>query len=78
MMANARWLLTHWLILNLDYLVLIEGHADDKGSREDNIAIAELRAKAARALPHAAQVRVGGCRDLHSPVPHRGMGSDRA
>lgn len=47
MLGNARWLLARWLISNLDYLVLIEGHADDNGSREDNLAIAELRAEAA-------------------------------
>jgi peptidoglycan-associated lipoprotein len=47
MLGNARWLLARWLISNLDYLVLIEGHADDNGTREDNLAIAELRAKAA-------------------------------
>ena len=47
MMGNARWLMARWLISNLDYLVLIEGHTDDKGTREDKRAIAELRAKAA-------------------------------
>jgi len=46
MLGNARWLLARWLISNLDYVVLIEGHADDKGTRDDNLAIAELRAKA--------------------------------
>jgi peptidoglycan-associated lipoprotein len=47
MRANARWLLSRWLFDNLDYLVLIEGHTDHAGTREEQFAIAELRAKAA-------------------------------
>jgi peptidoglycan-associated lipoprotein len=56
MMSNARWLLARWLFDNLDYLVLIEGHTDDKGTREDNLAIAELRAKAAASFLRAMNV----------------------
>jgi peptidoglycan-associated lipoprotein len=56
MMANARWLLARWLIDNMDYLVLIEGHTDDKGTLEDNLAIADLRAKAAASFLRAMSV----------------------
>ncbi len=56
MMGNARWLLARWLISNLDYVVLIEGHTDDRGTREDNLAIAELRAKAAASFLRAMSV----------------------
>ena len=42
MLGNARW-----LVDNRDFLVLIEGHTDYKGTREGNLAIAERRAKAA-------------------------------
>jgi peptidoglycan-associated lipoprotein len=47
MVSNARWLLARWLVDNRDYLVLIEGHTDNRGTREEKHAIAELRAKAA-------------------------------
>ena len=47
MLGNARWLIARWVVDNREYLVLIEGHTDDKGTREDKVAIAELRAKAA-------------------------------
>jgi peptidoglycan-associated lipoprotein len=47
MMGNARWLVARWLVDNRDYFVLLEGHADAKEAREDNAALAELRAKAA-------------------------------
>jgi peptidoglycan-associated lipoprotein len=56
MMGNARWLLARWLFDNLDYLVLIEGHTDDKGTRVENLAIAELRAKAAASFLRAMSV----------------------
>ena len=47
MVSNARWLLARWLVDNQDYLVLIEGHTDNRGTRDEKHAIAELRAKAA-------------------------------
>jgi len=47
MVSNARWLLARWLVDNRDYLVLIEGHTDSRGTREDRHDIADLRAKAA-------------------------------
>jgi peptidoglycan-associated lipoprotein len=47
MMGNARWLVARWLVDNRDYFVLLEGHTDAKEAREDNAALAELRAKAA-------------------------------
>ena len=47
MVSNARWLLARWLVDNRDYVVLIEGHTESRGTREDRHAIAELRAKAA-------------------------------
>ena len=56
MMGNARWLLARWLFDNLDYLVLIEGHTDDTGTREEQFAIAELRAKAAASFLRAMSV----------------------
>lgn len=40
--ANARWLREH-----RDLLVLVEGHCDDRGTNEYNIALGERRAKAA-------------------------------
>ena len=47
MVGNARWLVARWLVDNRDYFVLLEGHTDAKEAREDNAALAELRAKAA-------------------------------
>jgi peptidoglycan-associated lipoprotein len=39
--ANAAWLKSN------DYLVLIEGHCDERGTNEYNLALGERRAKAA-------------------------------
>jgi peptidoglycan-associated lipoprotein len=39
---NAKWLRAHG-----DQLVLIEGHADERGTNEYNLALGERRAKAA-------------------------------
>jgi peptidoglycan-associated lipoprotein len=47
MVSNARWLLARWLVDNRDYTVLIEGHTENRGTRDEKHAIAELRAKAA-------------------------------
>ena len=41
--ANAAWLTT-----NPQYLVLIEGHCDERGTNEYNLALGERRARAAR------------------------------
>jgi peptidoglycan-associated lipoprotein len=35
-----------WMKANSNYLVLIEGHADERGTNEYNLALAERRAKA--------------------------------
>jgi peptidoglycan-associated lipoprotein len=41
--ANARWLREH-----PDLLLLIEGHCDERGTAEYNLALGERRARAAR------------------------------
>jgi len=56
MRANARWLLSRLVFDHLDYLVLIEGHTDNTGTREEQLAIAELRAKAAASFLRAMSV----------------------
>ena len=37
-----------WLLTNTDYTAIIEGHADEQGTREYNIALGNRRAAAAR------------------------------
>lgn len=37
-----------WLLTNADYLALIEGHADEQGTREYNVALGARRANAVR------------------------------
>jgi peptidoglycan-associated lipoprotein len=37
-----------WLLTNTAYTALIEGHADEQGTREYNLALGERRANAAR------------------------------
>ena len=37
-----------WLLTNSDYLALIEGHADEQGTREYNVALGARRANAVR------------------------------
>ena len=37
-----------WLTANPDYVVTIEGHADEQGTREYNLALGARRANAAR------------------------------
>jgi len=37
-----------WLLANSDYLAIIEGHADEQGTREYNLALGARRANAAR------------------------------
>jgi len=38
----------NWLLANTDYTVKIEGHADEQGTREYNLALGARRANAAR------------------------------
>lgn len=48
---EARRLLTaqaEWMLTNIDYNAVIEGHADEQGTREYNLALGERRANAAR------------------------------
>jgi peptidoglycan-associated lipoprotein len=51
LMGNARWLLS-----NPDVGVTIEGHADERGTSEYNLALGERRARAARDVLVAAGV----------------------
>ncbi len=37
-----------WLLTNTDYTAVIEGHADEKGTREYNVALGARRANAVR------------------------------
>ena len=37
-----------WLLANASYLAVIEGHADEQGTREYNVALGARRANAAR------------------------------
>jgi peptidoglycan-associated lipoprotein len=37
-----------WLLTNADYLAVIEGHADEQGTREYNVALGARRANAVR------------------------------
>ncbi|WP_264212714.1 peptidoglycan-associated lipoprotein Pal [Leisingera thetidis] len=39
---------SQWLARNADYVVTIEGHADEQGTREYNLALGARRANAAR------------------------------
>ena len=38
----------NWLMTNTDYLAIIEGHADEQGTREYNVALGARRANAVR------------------------------
>ena len=49
---NAAWLKT-----NQNYLILIEGHADERGTSDYNLALGEHRAKAAMSYLGALGVR---------------------
>lgn len=49
--ASARAVLdaqANWLLENTDFSATIEGHADEQGTREYNVALGERRANAAR------------------------------
>lgn len=37
-----------WLLTNADYRAVIEGHADEQGTREYNLALGQRRANAVR------------------------------
>ena len=37
-----------WLLANADYRIIIEGHADERGTREYNLALGARRANSAR------------------------------
>jgi peptidoglycan-associated lipoprotein len=39
---------TGWLMTNSDYSAIIEGHADEQGTREYNVALGERRAQSVR------------------------------
>jgi len=39
---------SNWLLTNTDYQAVIEGHADEQGTREYNLALGARRANAAR------------------------------
>jgi peptidoglycan-associated lipoprotein len=52
---NARWLKAH-----PSYLVLIEGHCDERGTNEYNLALGERRAKATR--DHLVSLGIEGSR----------------
>ena len=45
-----------WLLANPDYLAVIEGHADEQGTREYNVALGARRANAVREYLIAAGV----------------------
>ncbi|MBT6189217.1 MAG: peptidoglycan-associated lipoprotein Pal [Tateyamaria sp.] len=46
--ATLDWQ-AEWLLTNTDYTAVIEGHADEQGTREYNLALGARRADAARA-----------------------------
>lgn len=45
LLAQAKWLLE-----NTDYTAIIEGHADEQGTREYNIALGDRRAQSAKSF----------------------------
>ncbi|WP_299043121.1 peptidoglycan-associated lipoprotein Pal [uncultured Tateyamaria sp.] len=48
-----------WLLQNADYTAVIEGHADEQGTREYNLALGARRADAARAYLVSQGVQPG-------------------
>ncbi|MEM6371769.1 MAG: peptidoglycan-associated lipoprotein Pal [Pseudomonadota bacterium] len=48
-----------WLLQNADYTAVIEGHADEQGTREYNLALGARRADAARSYLVAQGVQPG-------------------
>lgn len=57
--AQARWLMQ-----NPDYLAVIEGHADEQGTREYNLALGARRANAVREFLIARGVAPGRMRTV--------------
>lgn len=53
-----------WLMQNTDYLALIEGHADETGTREYNLALGARRANAVREFLIARGVAPGRIRTV--------------
>lgn len=49
----------NWLLQNADYTAVIEGHADEQGTREYNLALGARRADAARSYLVAQGVPAG-------------------
>ena len=50
---EARTVISHWaegLIAHPDLVVIVEGHCDERGSREYNLALGDRRANAVREL----------------------------
>ena len=79
--AEARVTLNHqaqWLLLYPQYNILIEGHADERGTREYNIALSGRRASAAQTylasqgvplarmstIPYGKERPVATCNDI--------------
>jgi len=48
-----------WLLQNADYTAVIEGHADEQGTREYNLALGARRADAARSYLVSQGVQAG-------------------
>ena len=49
--ASAKMALdvqAEWLMDNRDYVIIVEGHADERGTREYNLALGERRANSAK------------------------------
>lgn len=55
---------SRWLIDNRAYGIVIEGHADERGTREYNIALSERRANAVREFLIAQGIAAGRIRTI--------------
>ncbi len=56
--AQARATLegqAHWLMTNADYNIIIEGHADEQGTREYNLALGAQARQRGAAVPDRAR-----------------------
>ena len=54
----------NWLLANAEYTAVIEGHADEQGTREYNLALGARRASAVRELMIAQGVSEGRLRTV--------------